>query len=313
MPSESPEPFDVDTLEVGDGHVLYFEQVGEPNGVPILYLHGGPGSGCTPAMRAAFDQARHRAVLFDQRGAGRSTPHAGSEDLDWESIDMSHHLADIELLREHLGIERWVVFGISWGSVLGATYAERYPERVSALVLAAVSLGTAADIDWITVGVGRYFPDEWQAFRDFIPAELRDLRLVEAYRRLLMDPDAAVHDAAARAWCEWETVHVSTTPDRLPNPRFSDPRFRLGFARQVTHCWSANSWLEPDEILDQAYRLRGIPGGLIHGRLDLSSPLEGPRRLHQAWGESQLLIVEDEGHGGKSMASHWSRVLAGLA
>lgn len=307
-----PEPFEVGTLDVGDGHHLYFEQVGDPSGMPIVYLHGGPGSGCTPGARAHFDRRRHRAVLFDQRAAGRSTPHASDEGVDWASIDMSHHLADLERLREYLGVERWAVFGISWGSVLGATYAERHPERVSALVLAAVSLGTEEDIEWLTVGVGRYFPAEWREFRDHVPDELRDLRLVEAYRHLVMDSDPSVHDAAATAWCRWEETHVATTPGRPPNPRFADRRFRLGFARQVTHCWARNSWLADDEIVQRAPLLAGIPGSLIHGRRDLSGPLEGPWRLHQAWSGSELIVVDDEGHGGELMAAHWRRVLADL-
>ena len=150
-----PEPFATGRLDVGDGHVLYYEQVGNPVGTLIVFLHGGPGSGSTPGDRRNFDLGRHHAVLFDQRAAGRSTPHASDEGVHWASIDMDHHVADIEQLREHLGIERWIVFGISWGSVLGATYAERHPDRVSAVVLAAVSTGTFADIAWLTVDAGR--------------------------------------------------------------------------------------------------------------------------------------------------------------
>ena len=184
-----PEPFAVDHLDVGDGHVLYIEQVGNPDGTPVVYLHGGPGSGCTPGARRSFDLERHRAVLFDQRAAGRSTPHASEDGVDWASMDMDHHVGDIELVREHLGIDRWIVFGVSWGSVLGATYAERHPDRVTAVVLGAVSTGTAADIDWLTVHAGRFFPAEWHQFRDHVPAELRGMRLVDAYNTLLMDPD----------------------------------------------------------------------------------------------------------------------------
>lgn len=313
MAEAVPEPFDVGRLDVGDGHVLYYEQVGTPSGTPALHLHGGPGAGCTPSARRYFDLGRHRAVLFDQRAAGRSTPHASEEGVHWESIDMDHHIADIEQLRDHLGIDRWIVFGVSWGSVLGATYAERHPERVRALVLAAVTTGTAADIDWLTVHAGRFFPAEWHAFRDHIPAALRDERLVDAYHRLLMDPDPAIQEAAALAWCRWEDAHVATNPKIRPNPRFADPRFRLGFARQVTHCWRHNHWLAPDEIVGNAPRLTGIPGWLVHGRLDLSSPLDAPWRIHQAWPGSELVIVDDEGHGGESMAMHWCRILAHLA
>jgi proline iminopeptidase len=308
-----PEPFAVDHLDVGDGHVLYVEQVGRVDGTPVVYLHGGPGSGCTPGSRRSFDLQRHRAVLFDQRAAGRSTPHAGEHGVDWASIDMDHHVADIERVREHLGIERWVVFGVSWGSVLGLTYAERHPERVTAVVVAAVSTGNAEDIDWLTVHAGRFFPAAWQAFHDHIPEPLRDLRIVDAYHTLLMDPDPAVHEAAAVAWCRWEDAHIATTPIIQPNRRYEDARFRLGFARQVTHCWRRNSWLAPDEIVRNAGRLARIPGWLIHGRLDLSSPLQPPWRIHQAWPGSELIVVDDEGHGGETMAGHWSRILAELA
>jgi proline iminopeptidase len=313
MAGQTLEPFATGRLDVGDGHVLYYEQVGAPERTPVVYLHGGPGSGCTPGARRNFDPQRHRAVLFDQRAAGRSTPHASGEGVHWASIDMSHHVGDIEQLREHLGIERWIVFGLSWGSVLGATYAERHPDRVSALVLGAVSTGTSDDIDWLTVHAGRFFPAEWHQFRDHIPVELRKERLVDAYNTLLMDPDPAVRDAAAGAWCRWEDAHVATTPGAQPNPRYTDASFRLGFARQVTHCWRHNSWLAEDEIVRNADRLAGTPGWLIHGRLDVSSPLDAPWRLHQAWPDSELIIVDEEGHGGDVMAMHWQRILADLA
>jgi proline iminopeptidase len=313
MTERPPEAFAAGQLDVGDGHVLSYEQVGNPQGTPIVYLHGGPGSGCTLGSRGNFDLQRHRAVLLDQRAAGRSTPHAASDDVHWASIDMDHHVADIERLREHLGIERWIVFGLSWGSVLGLTYAERHPERVSAAVLAAVSTGTSADIDWITVDAGRFFPAEWSEFHDHIPPELRGTRIVDAYHSLLMDPDPAVHEAAAIAWCRWEDSHVATTPGATPNPRYEDAAFRLGFARQVTHCWRNNCWLGDDEIVRNAGRLTGIPGWLIHGRLDVSSPLDAAWRIHRAWPESELIIVDSEGHGGDTMMAHWRRILGELA
>lgn len=315
MPADDPKPFATGLLEVGDGHVLYYEEVGKPDGTPIVYLHGGPGSGCTTGVRRSFDVDRHRAVLFDQRAAGRSTPHAASDpnDVHWASIDMDHHVADIERLREHLGIEQWIVFGVSWGSVLGATYAERHPDRVKAVVLAAVGTGRAAEIDWLTVQAGRFFPAEWRAFRDHVPDELRDKRLVDAYNTLLMSPHADVHNAAAAAWCRWEEAHVATTSTARPNARYLDASFRLGFARQVTHCWRHDSWLADDEIVRRADRLADIPGWLIHGRLDVSSPLDSPWRLHRSWPGSELIVVDDEGHGGVTMAAHWQRTLVDLA
>jgi proline iminopeptidase len=313
MDAQIPEPFDTGRLDVGDGHVIYFEQVGRHDGTPIVYLHGGPGSGCTPGARANFDERLHRAVLFDQRSAGRSTPHAAEDNVHWDSIDMQHHIRDIEQLRQHLGITRWMVFGLSWGSVLALTYAERHPGKVSAVVVAGVGTGTRADHDWLTIHAGRFFPAEWHEFRNHIPPSLRELRIVDAYNLLLMDPDPEVHNAAAAAWCRWEDAHVATVPGALPNPRYLDGWFRLGFARQVTHCWRNDAWLEPDEIVRNAGRLAGIPGRLIHGRLDVSSPLDAPWRINQAWPDSQLIVVDDEGHGGDTMMHLWRRALTDLS
>lgn len=308
----SAQVFDGGTIDVGDGHVLAYEQVGSPTGAPVVHLHGGPGSGVIESVRDLFDRDLHRAVLFDQRGAGRSTPHASEPDVDWASIDLDHHVADIERLREHLGIDRWAVHGYSWGSVLGLAYAERHPDRVTAVVVGAVSTGTRADIDWLTIHAGRFFPAEWQEFRDHVPERLRDERLVDAYAELLMDSDPQVHVAAAAAWCRWEDAHVAITPGATPNPRYDDPRFRLGFARQVTHCWRHDSWLADDEIVANADRLAGIPGWLVHGRLDVSSPLDAPWRIHRAWRGSELIIVDVEGHGGRSITDTCRRILAAL-
>lgn len=305
-----PQPYATGLLDVGDGHHLYYEEVGTRDGKPAVYLHGGPGSGTTVNQRSNFDPDRYRPVLFDQRAAGRSTPHASEEGVHWASITMDRHIADLEQLRRHLGIDRWLVFGVSWGSVLGATYAERHPDVVTELVLAGFSSGTAADIDWLTVHAGRFFPAQWDAFRRHVPDRLRHVRLVDAYRELLMDPDPAVREAAAVAWCRWEDAHVATTPGAGPNPRFDDARFRLGFARQVTHCWRRNSWLAEGELVANAHRLAGIPGWLVHGRLDLSSPLDAPWHLHRAWPGSELIVVDDEGHGGEAMLTHWRRILA---
>lgn len=305
------EVFDRGTLDVGDGHVLAYEQCGSPVGYPVVYVHGGPGSGSTPRARDNFDPGQHRAVIFDQRAAGRSTPHASEPDVDWASIDMNHHVADLERLRQHLGIDRWAVLGYSWGSVLALTYAERHPERVLGVVVGAVSTGTRRDVDWITVDAGRFFPAEWRQFRDFVPERQRDRRLVDAYAELLMDPDPAVHEPAAVEWCRWEDAHVATTPSAASNPRSDDPRFRLGFARQVTHCWRNDCWLADDEIVANAHRLAAIPGTLVHGRFDLSSPIDAPWRIHQAWPGSDLVVV-DAGHGGDSMTEVCHQALLDL-
>jgi proline iminopeptidase len=311
--SQSFEPFDVGYLDVGNGHRLYYEQIGIPSGVPVVYLHGGPGAGCTPGARKNFNPNLHRAILFDQRASGRSTPHASGDNVHWASIDMKHHVSDIEQLREHLRISNWIVFGVSWGSVLGATYAELHPERVKSLVLGAFSTGTAYDVDWLTVHAGRFFPAEWSEFVGHIPPAMRTRLIVDAYNDLLMDPDPTIRSQAAQAWCKWENAHVATTAISRPNPRFEDPEFQLGFARQVTHCWRHNNWLDDDQIVKNAGHLANIPGWLIHGRFDLSGPLDAPWKLHQVWPQSKLIIVDDEGHGGFQMVEHWSRILQELA
>ena len=311
MDEAALDPFDVGALPVGDGHVIHYEQVGTPDGVPILYLHGGPGSGCTDSARRFFDPERHRAVLFDQRAAGRSTPHASEAGVDWASIDVQHHLDDIERLRRHLAIDRWAVLGVSWGAVLACVYAERHADRVAAAVLMSASTGTADDIEWLTVRAGAFFPAEWDAFQAHVPRDLRSLGLVEAYRRLVMDADPRVHAPAALAWCTWEDRHMAG-PNGAHDPRYDDPAFRLGFARQVTHHWRHDLWLGEDELVRQARRLTGVPGWLVHGQLDLSSPLRGPWRLHRAWAGSELIVVPDEGHGGASMRRHVRALLARL-
>lgn len=311
--SQSFEPFNNGYLDVGNGHCLYYEQIGNPSGTPVVFLHGGPGSGCTPGHRQYFNPDLHRAILYDQRASGRSTPHGSGDDVDWASIDMDHHISDIEFLRERLGISSWIVFGISWGSILGATYAERHPERVTALVLAAVSTGTEYDVDWLTVHAGRFFPAQWKEFVGHIPPPLRTLRIVDAYNDLLMNSDSTVRNQAAEAWCKWENAHIATTIASRPNSKFEDPKFRLGFARQVTHCWRNNNWLHGDQIVQNAGRLANIPGWLIHGRLDLSGPLDAPWKIHKAWPNSKLIIVDDEGHGGIKMVEHWRRILKDLA
>ena len=273
-----------------DGHEIYWEVCGNPAGKPAVVLHGGPGSGCAPWWRDFFDLDGYRVLLFDQRGCGRSRPYT-------LQANTTHHLiADIERLREHVGIERWLVLGGSWGSCLGLAYAQAHPERVTELVLFAVATGTRREVEWITRDVGRLYPAEWARFRDGVPEADRDGSLVDAYSRLLHDPDPAVRDKAARDWCAWEDAHMR--PGEPPDPRFDDARFRLAFARLVTHYWRHAAWLADDELLGGARGLAGIPGVLIHGRLDLSAPLEVPWALAQAWRGAELQVVEREGHAG---------------
>jgi proline iminopeptidase len=292
------EPRDSGMLAVGDGHEMYWERCGNPEGRPAVFLHGGPGSGSRPNQRRLFDPDLYDVVLLDQRGAGRSRPLASEPDADLSSNTTGHLIADIEMLREHLGIDRWIVLGMSWGSTLGLAYAEAYPERVTALILALVTMTTRREVEWITRDMGRIFPREWDRFAAAVPPRLRHLPLVDAYATLLFDSDPAVRDAAAREWCAWENAHVSLAPNHTRNPRYEDPEYRLRFARLVTHYWRNAAFLEDGQLLRDAPVLNGIPGVLICGRYDVSGPLDTAWRLSQAWSTCRLEVIDDAGHGG---------------
>lgn len=296
-------------LDVGDGHALRWEAGGADDGTPALWLHGGPGSGSRPTTRRMFDPAAYRTVLLDQRGSGLSTAprdpaHPDDPVLTDLSANTTDHLVDdVERLREHLGVERWVVAGGSWGVTLALVYAQRHPERVRALVLGAVTTGDDAEVAWLTRDVGRVWPREWEAFASLVPdADLTDpLGLPVAYARLLADPDPAVRERAALAWCTWEDTHVSFAAGAAPSLRTAAPAARLAFARTVTHYWANGCFLAPDEVVGRVDRLLGIPAVLVHGRLDVSGPLGTAWRLHRAWPGSELVVLEDAGHGGASM------------
>ena len=288
-------------LDVGDGHSLYWEVCGNPGGKPAVVLHGGPGSGCHPDMRRLFDPQRYRILLFDQRNAGRSTPSASDPVVDLSANTTQHLLADMERLRLHLGVDRWLVWGVSWGVTLALAYAEAHPERVSHLVLAAITSGDRRETDWITRDMGRVFPREWERFRDAVAAADRGSDLSAAYSRLLHDPDPVVRARAAQDWCDWEDTHVSLAPDAEPHRSIADPALQLAFARIVTHYWSNGCFLAAHQLVRNAGRLAGIPGVLIHGRFDVSSPLDTAWALHRAWADSDLVVIGDEGHGGTGM------------
>ncbi|WP_409237607.1 prolyl aminopeptidase [Streptomyces sp. PA5.6] len=289
------EPYDHGMLDVGDGNRVYWETCGNPHGKPAVVLHGGPGSGCTPFSRRYFDPDAYRIVLLDQRGAGRSTPHASDPATDMSVNTIKHLTADLELLRRHLGIGRWLVWGASFGSVLGLRYAQTYPDRVSELVLTGVATGSRAEVDLLTRGLGRIFPEAWEAFRDGVPEGERDGDLAAAYNRLLESPDPDVRATAARAWTDWETAFVPAPPRSVP--RYEDAAFRAGFARTVTHYFAHDHWLGGDEVvLRDADSLRGIPGVMVQGTLDFGNLLGIPWRLREAWPDSELVLVDLAGH-----------------
>lgn len=290
------EPYDHGMLEVGNGNLMYWEVCGNPKGKPAVVLHGGPGSGCSTDVRRYFDPGAYRIVLFDQRGCGRSTPHASDPSTDLSANTTEHLLADIERLRQHLGIDRWLLFGSSWGSTLGLAYAERNPHRVTEIVLAGVTTTRRSEIEWLYRGVAPLFPEQWARFRAGVPPLEGDGDLVEAYHRLLQNPDPDIHLKAAKDWCEWESALVSVDPDAKPDPRRSQPTFQLAFARIVTHYFRNAAWLEDGILLRQAGSLAGISGIMVHGRLDLGSPLVTAWELAQVWPDGELVIVVGAGH-----------------
>lgn len=284
-------------LDVGDGHSLYWEQCGSPNGKPAVVLHGGPGSGCTPWQRMLFDPEAYRIVLFDQRNCGRSTPHASEPDVDLSANTTQHLLADIERLREHLGVEQWLVLGGSWGSTLALAYAEAHPDRVTAIVLFGVTAGRHSEIDWLfRGGVSMFFPEQWERLKAGLAESVANGDVPAAYNRLLFDGDAAVCQKAAEDWCLWESVTPFWPPTTGLAPRYRDPKFALAFARIVTHYVSHNVWLEDGTLLEKAGVLADIPGVLINGRFDFQSPIENAYALQQVWPRAALVIVDDAGH-----------------
>ena len=297
------EPYDQGLLDVGDDNLIYWECCGNPKGQPAVYVHGGPGSGSTPGPRRFFDPESYRIVLFDQRGCGRSRPLL-SDRSQLPTNTTDHLIRDIESLRKHLCIDRWVMLGVSWGTTLALAYAQAHSQYVAALVLACVSTTSGREVEWITSGVGRLFPQQWERFASHIPQSLKGERIIDAYATLLFDENPAVSAAAAAEWCAWEDTHVSLVPGYTPNRRFDDPQFRLRFARIVTHYWRHAAFLEEDQLLRNAPSLNSIPGSLIHGRYDVSSPLETAWKLHKQWRGSELHAVADAGHGFGSLPEH---------
>jgi len=307
------EPYDSGMLDAGEGQQVYWECHGNPNGRPAIYFHGGPGSGFSRRTGRMFDFDAYRVVMFDQRGCGRSRPLANAADADLTANTTHGLIADIELLREQFGVDRWTILGLSWGTTLGLAYAQAHPDRVAAAVLGLVTTTSRREVEWITEGVGRIFPSEWERFAAAVPDHLRDRPLVDAYADLLFDPAPDVRANAATEWCAWEDSHVSLAPGHQPNPRYQDPEFRLLFARLVTHYWRNAAFLEENQLLRDAATLDGIPGVLIHGRFDVSGPLETAWHLSQRWATSRLQVIDDAGHGGGGIGAAIEAALAEFA
>ncbi len=285
------EPYASGMLDVGDGHALYWERSGTPGAKSVVFLHGGPGGGSSPAHRRQFDPARYDVLVFDQRGCGRSTPFASLEaNTTW------HLVADIERLRDMCGHERWQVFGGSWGSTLSLAYAEAHPQRVTELVLRGIFLGEQDEYDWLyKYGASEIYPEGWTAFVGHIPAEERG-ELVEAYHRRLTSEDRATRVAAAKAWSLWEALTVTLLPSPDVEEAFTEDDKAVAVARIENHFFRHKCWLEDGQLLRDAARLRGIPGIIVQGRHDSCTPPSAAWRLKQAWPEVELQIVPDGGH-----------------
>ena len=288
------EPRDCGMLDVGNRHQVYWEECGNPYGKPVVVLHGGLGSGCTPVMRQYFDPAAYRIILFDQRGCGRSIPLACDDLAALDHNTTPHLLADIEQLRAQLGVEKWMVFGVSWGATLGLAYAEAYPDRVSEIVLLAVTMTRPSEIEWLTEGAAKHRPKEWARFRAAVPVQASDI--VEDYYWQLQHPLPFVCHLAAQHWNTWEWSLVAQGPDDTPSAHRVQPLFQLTSARIITHYFHHNAWLEDGQLLNNAGALAGIPGVLIHGGHDLSSLENTAEDLASAWPDATLVLIGGAGH-----------------
>lgn len=297
------EPFASGLLEVEPSVQIYWEQSGNPAGEPLLYLHGGPGSGLGDGgWRRLYVSGRARVIALDQRGCGRCRPLVSDAPQTLATNTTQTLIDDVEALREHLGIERWLVSGISWGTTLALAYALAHPQRVIGLALAAVTTTSREEVDWLTEDMGRIFPEAWERFAD-ASARLSGERIVDAYARRLAGTDAQDRGAAALAWDSWENTHMSLAPGRRQRTLLhEDPTERLVFATLVTHYWAHDAFMPHGQaILARAGELAGIPLSMVHGRHDISGPLITPWRIQRALPHSILVVVEDAGHGGSGI------------
>lgn len=290
------EPYETGDLLVGDGNRIYWEQSGNPDGKPVVFLHGGPGSGTSPWQRRFFDPDVYRIVLFDQRGSGRSTPHASDPAADLRFNTTWHLVADIELLRKNLGIPQWQVFGGSWGSTLALAYAQAHPDVVSELVLRGIFTLRRHELEWFYEGgAAALFPDLWQDYLEPIPP-LERHRMIEAYHRRLFDSDPAVHVPAATAWTRWEASTVTLRPDAEHVAEATEPSAATAFARIENHYFMHGGWLREGQLIDGVDIIRHIPAVIVQGRYDVCTPMMTAHELHTAWPEAEFVVVDDAGH-----------------
>jgi proline iminopeptidase len=285
------EPFETGTLDVGDGHQVYWERVGTRGGKPAVFLHGGPGGTISPNHRRLFDPKLYDVILFDQRGCGKSTPNASLEaNTTW------HLIADMERLREKAGFDKWLVFGGSWGSTLGLAYAETHPDRVSELVVRGIYTLTRAELDWYyQFGVSEMYPDKWERFLAPIPEDERG-DMMGAYRRRLVGSDRQKQVEAAKAWSIWEGETITLLPEPSTSDPFAQDDYAVAFARIENHYFVHAGWLEEGQILRDAHKLKDIPGAIIHGRYDMPCPAKYAWQLHKAWPRADFHLIEGAGH-----------------
>ena len=290
------EPYASGMLDVGDGHAVYWEECGNPDGKPAVFLHGGPGAGCSANHRRVFDPERYRIVLFDQRNCGRSTPHASEPDVDLSANTTWHLVADIERLREQAGVERWQVFGGSWGSALALAYAETHPERVTELVVRGIFTLRRSELLWFYQdGASQVYPELWARYLAPVPeAERGDM--IAAYHRLLTDRDPSVHGPAGVAWSTWEANGITLLPNAEVMAEMSEPAYATAFARIENHFFVNDGWFEDGQLIADAGRLEGIPGVIVQGRYDMCTPATSAWQLHKNWPGSELTMVPDAGH-----------------
>lgn len=293
----SIDPYETGLLDVGDGDQIYWEVCGNPDGKPVVMLHGGPGGGCGPDHRRQFDPSAYRIVLFDQRNCGRSLPHASDVDVSLENNTTWNLVADIERLREHLGIDRWQVFGGSWGSCLSLAYAETHPDRVTELVLRGIFMLRPFELFWFyEYGASLMFPDLWESYVEPIPEEERE-NLLAAFAERLNDPDPAVRLPAAKAWATWEGSTITLLPNKDLIDHFAEPDYAVAFARIENHYFTHGGFFESDDqLLDGIDRIRHIPTVIIQGRFDVCTPAATAWDLHKAWPEAEFHLVDDAGH-----------------
>lgn len=284
-------PYQRHSLKVSELHELYIDEAGDPDGVPVLFIHGGPGSGCDASSRRFYDPAFYRIVTFDQRGCGRSTPHGELSDNTTHDL-----IADMEAIREHLGIESWVLFGGSWGSTLSLLYAQHHPQRVKALILRGIFLCRQRDFDWLyKEGANRIFPDYWEEFIKPIPQSERS-DLTQAYYSRLLGDDELLRMGVAKAWSAWEGNCSKLRPSSTALAKFTKPHNALAMARIETHYFVNKGFIDENHILNSMQSIKDIPGRIVHGRYDMVCPLDNALSLHQQWPNSELVIVRDAGH-----------------